>query len=422
MRQPSSCDPILAASGAAPVIASRTSRGPLIYDLRIQPSGSQGYTADVAVFSERVIREIELRAGDALDGYCAFVRNILGEASRSRGEYALEMLTLGMVVELYVDAAATTPGWAVALAAGLLWLRHRSQTLKPVADLARASILRARRPLPTGNPLPVKFDSLPRLLRWLRATGEFDQEAVRLAHWQAYLATLPPPEANHTLQQSLSIFRWFAGEAAPTLGPYTEGVAAFLAGPYSRRGVREDQLFCAKRPVEYHLGMVAADVMNRGLRPHFDQTARKALLVPTCMRGAHAATCRARSRGLDIVCTGCDPDCAVHRITRRMRAYGVPVYLVPHATGFSRWLKRWQSEPDVGVVAVACILNILPGGYEMRARSIPSQCVPLDHPGCDKHWCTPRIPTSVDESRLVQIVTGSCPSFPVDSAQQTARP
>jgi hypothetical protein len=90
-----------------------------------------------------------------------------------------------------------------------------------------------------------------------------------------------------------------------------------------------------------------------------------------------------------------------------MRSVGVQVYMVPHSTGFSRWLERWQNDPRVGVAAVACMLNILPGGYEMRARGIASQCVPLDYPGCEKHWTRTDVPTSANEERLVQIVTGS---------------
>jgi hypothetical protein len=90
-----------------------------------------------------------------------------------------------------------------------------------------------------------------------------------------------------------------------------------------------------------------------------------------------------------------------------MRRQGAKVYLIPHSTGFSRWLERWQRAPEAGVVAVACMLNILPGGFEMRARGIASQCVPLDYPGCRKHWSRKGIPTSLNEDRLVQIVAGT---------------
>ncbi len=143
------------------------------------------------------------------------------------------------------------------------------------------------------------------------------------------------------------------------------------------------------------------------------RTKQKAVLVPACLRGAKAAACRARLDGVDMTCTACDPACAVNRITQRMRILGAKVYLVAHTKGFSRWLDRWQREPGVGVTAVACLLNILPGGYEMRSRGIASQCVPLDYPGCRKHWSSKGIATSVNEDRLVKIVAASASAAPM---------
>jgi hypothetical protein len=39
----------------------------------------------------------------------------------------------------------------------------------------------------------------------------------------------------------------------------------------------------------------------------------------------------------------------------------------------------------------------------MRARGIPSQCVPLDYPGCRTHWRGEEIATGFNQDRLVQI-------------------
>jgi len=251
------------------------------------------------------------------------------------------------------------------------------------------------------------LDRLSRLIGWLQATGEFEQEAMRLDNWRSFLGTLPHAEAVHWIETAADLFAWFQREADRTLGAYTRGVTGFLAGEYAGRGCREDQIFCGRQPVEYHLSMVATEIMNRGLREQFECTPQRVVLVPACMRGAKAGSCRARTSGSDIACTACDPACAVNRITRRMRRQGAKVYLIPHSTGFSRWLERWQRAPEAGVVAVACMLNILPGGFEMRARGIASQCVPLDYPGCRKHWSRKGIPTSLNEDRLVQIVAGT---------------
>ncbi len=393
----------------------------LVYDLRLDQASSQRFYDDVAAFSAQTVKEIERRASPALDRYSRYVTENLLESPRTRGEYGLELLTVGMALRLYGLLATKTPGWVVAACRELFWLRRRSTRMKPVIDWVRAVMFQLflRRQLRSsdlagpgvfeyfdaGN--ATSLDALPRVIAWMHATGEFEQESRRLDNWMSCLHELPRIEAEAWIGIALSLFDWFTREADAALGSYTRGVTPFLKKTYPTRVRREDQIFCGREPVEYHLGMVAAEVMNDGLREDFVSKPRKVLLVPTCMRGAKKDQCKAVVRGLDIRCAACDPACAVNRITRRMRSEGVQVYMVPHATGFSRWLERWQDDPNVGVAAVACMLNILPGGYEMRARRIASQCVPLDYPGCEKHWTSGGIPTNANEERLVQIVTGA---------------
>ncbi len=385
----------------------RNAQGQPVYDLR-QPGGSSDrFYTDVAALSDRLLKEIDLRAGANLRAYSRFVQGQLTEPPRSLGEYAMELLTLGLALSQYACAAERAPAWAVRLARQLFTLRRKSSWLKPGADLLRSALTRLFLMSRTDrNPTPsqASIDRLPRLIGWLQATGEFEQEAARLNNWEGFLAQLPRAEADQVLAAAEEIFHWFKREADRALGRYTRGVPDFLSGSYARRGCREDQIFCGRRPVEYHLSMVAAEVMNRGLREEFEQKQHRVVLVPTCMRGAHAAGCHARTSGMDTVCTACDPACTVNQVTRRMRRLGAKVCLIPHSTGFSRWLERWQRAPEFGVVAVACMLNILPGGFEMRARGIASQCVPLDYPGCHKHWFAKGIPTSLNQDRLVQIV------------------
>lgn len=400
--------------------AHRKERVELVYDLR-QPDGSSDrFYEEVAAFSDRLLEQIDLRAGPTVRAYSCFVQSQLREPPRSLGEYSMELLTLGMTVVQYGGAAGRAPGWAVRLARNLFTLRRKSSWIKPATDLARAVLTRHfLMPRSDRKPTPPRasLDRLPRLVEWMQATGEYEQEADRLENWRRFLALLPRAEAGQVVAEAEETFHWFQREAARALGSYTRGVPAFLAGPYARRGCREDQIFCGRQPVEYHLSMVAAEVMNRGLREEFDRKQHRVVLVPTCMRGAHAAGCRARTSGMDTVCTACDPECAVNQVTRRMRSLGAKVCLIPHSTGFSHWLERWQRAPEFGVVAVACMLNILPGGFEMRARGIASQCVPLDYPGCHKHWSAMGIPTGLNEDRLAQLVQIESPRSALGSAK-----
>jgi hypothetical protein len=389
-----------------PSIATQKPAPDLVYDLRRGGSCSDGFYDDVSRFSNRLLAEIELHAGQALRGYSEYAQSCLKEAPRSQGEYAIELLTLGMALKLYAGAARSTPRWAVRGARELFMLRSRRKPIKPLADLLRAWITRLFLMPNIGRTTLGQYsiERLPTLIEWLQATGEFEQECMRLANWVGFLRSLPPAEAEQWIQTSAHLFAWFERNADIALGAYTPGVSGFLTGEYAARGCREDQIFCARKPVEYQLNMVAAEIVNHGLRAEFEGKRRRIVLVPACLRGPHETFCRARISGDDIQCAACSLGCAVNRITGLMRSHGAKAYLVPHSAGFSRWLERWQREPDTAVTAVACILNILPGGYEMRARGIASQCIPLDYPGCKKHWRAEGIATGLNEDRLVQLV------------------
>lgn len=401
----------------------------LIYDLRAGDDSSGGFYADVAGFCDKLLAEIAVRAGAAIRNYGDFEQTTLNKPPRSFGEYSLDLLTLSLAFWRYGSSAECAPDWALDCAWKLLWLRRRSTLLKPLADLLRAAITRrfliggirvgmngpvsgdgkraSHTPKSVGSSKrgPESLDRLPRLVEWLEASGEFEQESIRLINWLRFLNTLPRTEALHVIETGAFLLAWFRREAEIVLGVYSRGVLSFLATEYRSRGCREDQILCGKEPVEYHLSMVAAEIMNRGLRPEFERKAHKVVLVPGCMRGGFAGSCKGRQTGADIECAGCNPQCAVNRISQRMSRLGARVFIVPHSTGFSRWLTRWQREPDTGVTAVACLLNILPGGYEMRSRRISSQCVPLDFPGCRKHWRLEDIATGLNEEQLVRIVT-----------------
>jgi hypothetical protein len=379
---------------------------PHVYDLRRGNHNSDGFFDQASTFSNEILPVIEARAGALLDGYSRHAQEFLCETPRSRGEYAIDFLTLGMALRRYEGAAQSTSRWVVEFARELVLKRSQSQHFKPTLDWLRGGI--ARYFLAPGVKRKAKkhggaVERLARLIDWLNATGEFDQEAMRLNNWRGYMAQLKPDKATWWLRIAGDVFDQFETKAAASLGSYTRGVESYLRHEHPQRRWREDMFLCAKPAVEYHLNILAAEVMNRGMREDFEHTAKKIVLVPTCMRGKKNRNCMAHVDGVDITCAACDPDCAVNRVTRRMRALGATVYMVPHASGFSRWLRHWQSS-GAGVAAVACLLNILPGGYEMRKLGIASQCVPLDFPGCRKHWDSVGIPTALNEERLVQLV------------------
>jgi len=242
-----------------------------VYDLRSKDGSSDTYYDEVMRFADAVLAGIEARAADVLDGYSHHVRKKLCEAPRSRGEYALDLLTLGMTLRLYARTSRETPRWRVVLAHELLLLCRHSAWLKPAVDRLRCLLFKGYRADSlksshghaasangTARDGAKPLSRLPNFIEWLDATGEFEQEAIRLENWRSYLATLEPSDAGRWMEVAGELFDSFKHEAASALAVYTQGVEKFLSTEYAHRGCREDQVLCGKTAAEYQLNMVAA--------------------------------------------------------------------------------------------------------------------------------------------------------------------
>jgi Uncharacterized conserved protein len=151
--------------------------------------------------------------------------------------------------------------------------------------------------------------------------------------------------------------------------------------------------------------MVGAEIMNRAFRDDFLKTNSKAVILPSCMRYYPKPQCKARSNGLSCECAECTPQCRVNQLVKMGRKSGFSVHLVPHESSvFSGEAGRKLIGEGVGVVGIACVSNLISGGWKAKGLGLPPQCVLLDHCGCRKHWHDQGIPTEINMGRLRQIL------------------
>src|SRR5258708_4868512 len=92
----------------------------LVYNLRNGSSDSNAFYAETATLSKKIVGRIDDQAKPILDGYCLHLRIYTEEAPRSRGEYVIEFLTLGMSLRRYETAAQAIPRGVVTLAQNLI--------------------------------------------------------------------------------------------------------------------------------------------------------------------------------------------------------------------------------------------------------------------------------------------------------------
>jgi hypothetical protein len=320
--------------------------------------------------------------------------------NNSENENLLEILMIGVFWNNYQGRWR----WNIGLIAPMFQLIYklRSTSLKKSVDALKGSLGSFLLNKPIRSDLPFDIDNFDNLINWLSATGDFKMEVRMLKKWSSFLYTGLSRKSYEFLAEASAFAEWFEKYTKSQLGSYTENVESFLQHNKKLLRGREDQFFCSRTQVEYHMNMVGAQIMNESLNDEFQKTEKKILLLPTCM--AKSSNCKATISEYALVCQNCTPDCNISKTKEKMANIGVETILIKHSSDFSKWIKPWANQSNTGLIGTACVLNLLGGGYEMKQMGIPSQCVYLNYSGCKKHWSKTGIATEINIDQVPKLL------------------
>ncbi len=386
------------------------------YTLRPSGAAPGEYLCAVSRLADEV-----LAAGEELrpvvDAYGTFVEETGREPRRSHAEYLLEALALGVLWRARGEEAVRMGGARRRLMELLAGGRRAGGD--KVRDGSACLLLSLDMPHEPGRPDPSLAD-VERLLTWLLASGEYDDEVARLEGWEAFLRAAPST-AEETLEELVAFAIAFGAWGEHALGRFTSGVDRFLLTTLPEHRWREDTVQCARRRTEYHLNMLGAEILNRAWRADFLACRRHVVVVPACMRRQPAPRqaqgdrpCVALQTSTELRCTHCTAGCAVSAATRVAERAGGEAIVVVHGSDFSRFLRSPPlSGGEVGIVGVACVPGLLGAGWRARAKGLPAQCVLLEASGCE-HWRDVPVPTALDLRELGRILVA--PAFGLQAA------
>jgi hypothetical protein len=378
------------------------------YSLHDSKEASDKFYKCLEAFTDEVLSEIHSLTCDITKNYIAYLKQNGGSRLCSTQEHGFELLVLGTMWDIYSGDAGNLGEVPAQLLTGFVALRKQGGVLKPGLDFIRgilSTIFMSPDLYDHLYRLDISLEHLDKLLDWMAASGEFNQEVIRLRKWEGYLHTLPEDKAKDILASAITLAGWFRIRSEEVLGQYTERVDRYLNERRHDRYWREDVIFCGRRRVEYHLNMVGAGIMNRIYREGFKNTAGKAVLIPACMRRLPPDECKGRTDAGGFHCVGCTPECSVFRLTAMGRKYGFSVHVVSHESSISKNRSHEAYlNKDTGVVGVACVLNLISGGWLLDGMGISAQCVLLDYCGCKNHWSRENIPTEINIKQLKKVL------------------
>jgi len=376
----------------------------ITYNLATESYNSDQFYNDLYEFSSCCFEQNYKNFSGLIKNYSSFLKVTRKGDIRSPHEYIFELLSIGVYWINYGEYSVASSRNNLAIMHGLYNLRRKFKAVKSQTDLLRG-ILTPSKLLKMNDRENLRLNNTTfrKLILWLKATGEFREEAARLDLWCEFFITACDKPAIY-FTKIVSAAHSFISQANHELSRYTYNVENYLTNSAPLKKGKEDYLFCSRKVSDYHLSMVGAELMNIAFRENFLKTSKKVLLLPACMKSA-PRYCKAKRETLDSTCTGCDQKCAINKYHKMEELLGFEVHIIPHSTDFSNWLKTWAVGKDIGVIGVACILNLITGGLEMRDLNIPAQCLFLDYCGCSAHWDEQGIPTEINETRLKYILS-----------------
>ena len=372
------------------------------YSLKLNHKNSNQYYEDIRLFTDEFLKEFESYENSIIPDFILYLKEDNIDKIRSYNEYIFEFLMLGIFWRVYSTRAFRLDENPRKLLENFAYERQMNQPAKETIDLIRGMLLTPFL-LPKDDDCSHKLglNGFNKLLGYLKAAGDFSQEVKRLEIWKSFLKTKGPEEVSKYLSNAILFAEWFEYKSKMGLGKYTSNINEFLKEKSQEHLFKEDVIFCNRKEVEYHMNMVGAEIMNRAFKNEFNERPRKALLLPGCMRRSQEF-CKAEKTKLGLSCIGCLKNCNVHALMNIGDKYGFEVYIISHeSSAFSKSSQKDRNE--LGIVGVACISNLITGGWKSNSLGIPAQCVLLDSASCQNHWDKEGIPTDINANYLMKL-------------------
>lgn len=362
---------------------------------------AKAFYKQIAFFANEVSQKGKQQLGDIIAAFNAFNSRTEADVPALSDEQLVDMLVTGVLWIEYKQHVKNRLHLKAAFLKGLYRIRNTSPLIKKLSDQWRGRLASRWLTKKSESKAELSRKNMLKLCHWLSATNEFNSELKQIKSWVHYFHSLSPALASQQLQRIVDFALWFRDAAHNQLGNYTSGVHSFLTTHHSRYYSREDYFFTSRHEAEYHLNMIGAEMMNQSMRADFLKTERKILLLPSCM--ASGKHCMAKMNETGLSCSKCTPECRVREISEKLDKEGITTCLIRHTTGFKDDLKKYAKQKHTGIIASACVLNLLMGGLEMKRLNIPAQCVYLNYSACRNHWNPKGIPTNIDLLRIQRI-------------------
>ena len=372
----------------------------ITYDLINGEKNSTRYYKTVESLSVKVMGNLLIKEGPSINDFMEFIKVNKVEELRSEEEYGLELLLIGVMLKEYLSYGRAFMLISKKFFHTLNFFREKGRCKKNI-DFIRGrlftNILMKRKYIMKN----IDLEDFKLVVMWMESTGDFKEEVIRLKSWIRFLDDRTKAYVKDLLYYARKEADYLYNEGKDILGEYTSNVDRYLEYYKENHLNKEDIIYCGKGEIQYFFNMVAAEIMNRVYREEFLGTSNKKVFIPSCMRQLEKE-CLSEKCNIGYICKRCTNNCNVNKLNEMGEKEGFEVYIIPHETMLFNTFTKENSH--IGIIGIACVLNLISGGWKAIRLGFKPQCVILDYCGCDNHWLDNRVMTSINTDRIKEII------------------
>lgn len=245
----------------------------------------------------------------------------------------------------------------------------------------------------------IGYTELQEILFGMEKTGEFKEEVQRSFNWLDFFRGYDDRKWADLWEKIDEIIELVDCFGKKYLEKYLPKVDDFLDTRARAWKEREDAGLILRDKSCYYINMIGAQILNKCYDEDFRKCEKKYIFLPGCM-AERQGQCQAIEKKDGYVCQFCSSGCQVNLLSKKYS----DVRIIYHGSQIEQ--KKVEQIGNIGVVGVACVLNLLTGGFKARRLGYVPKCVILNECGCNIHWDEQGIVTSLDEEELEHVLKG----------------
>lgn len=373
----------------------------LTYSLKLDNEDSDEYYKLASKISKDFTEKCLRDTGDILKDFMYFIENNNIENLRTREEYFIELLLIGVVLKEYINNARAFKVVTRGIFSFLNKLRMKSRgENKNRIDAIRGKLMSKiliKKKYINKN---ISLEDIKLIIKWLQATGDFNEEVIRLNNWANFLENRNNEYIGKVVMECENLINYLNDIGKEQLHIYTENVENYLKTYGIEHKSKEDFIYCGKSEIQYYFNMISAEIMNDVYREKFLKCSEKLVFLPACMRQI-STSCKGIAENRGYKCINCAKSCNVSKLTALEKEYKFKIYTIPHE---SLLFNIYDEENNqVGIIGIACVLNLISGGWKALRLGFNPQCIVLDYCGCSNHWMKKPQMTDINYNRLKEL-------------------